>query len=655
MRTGVALLHLFCLGCAGHKGCTGDSPAADQPLLTPADDDQDPCSDFAKFACGTNGQPVGRLQEASARTRHDRLCDQRDFLDRVAAGSYQDGRPTTTLLRELYTRCTDAGARDRGLAELRAQIDRVSRIETVPELARTLGALGRDGIVRTLIRLQLYRAPDAPDAPYAARVALGDRELPSKAYADGGRLLPAVRKHWEAIATLVGGIDPSEIDGALRVDRWLPAEEDRYDPYDPTFRLEPVASRSTLDRARFPWRAYLSGLGLPADAPIHPATSGTLASIDALVRLPLADLRSYLKLQVLEASASYIGMKVLDEETHFHYEVVEDEAHVTVNPSLMCAFMLSRAYGSMLDEAFLASLPVVAEEPARALFGSLRDRFARMIDGATWLDAPTRRTTAAKVSRIALRFAPDADPGLNGVALRTGSLLDLVWSIEAHRASVYLAQIGKSAPRASYSHGDSGGAYSPLLNSVWLSTAYARDPWIQPRPFTAANFGSLGTVMGHEIAHALSGRGRAFDEGGLKRETWSNDAIAALQARTACLQTHLAALDVGARWKVDARRTLDDDVAELVGVQIALAAMEADGDPNDIRARDSRRRDFFLAYAQLQCGTWSGHGLHTNADDRHSPPARILSSVLANVPEFAETFHCAAGTRMAPRERCAIW
>lgn len=665
MRTGVALVHLFCLGCAGRKGCSGTDPSTtepgllldfhddpDQPLLTPVDENQDPCSDFASFAC--NGQPVGRLQQSSARARRNRGCDNREFLERVAAGAYKDGKPTTTLLRELYTRCIDGDARDRGLANLRAQIDRVSGIETLPELARTLGALGREGIVRTLIKLQQYRAADAPNEPYAVRVAFHDRDLPPEAYAMGGRLLPALRKHWEALATLVGGIAPSDVDAALRIDRWLP-DEDHYDPYDPTFRIEPAIPRSQLESARFPWRDYLSAVGLPSDAAIRPASVDTLARIDALARLPLADLRSYLKLQVVEASAPFIGMKVLDEEVRHHYEVIEDEPHVAMRPSQTCSLILSRAYGSMLDEAYLASLAAAAEEPARELFVSLRDRFARTVGDATWLDVPTRRTTAAKVSSINLRLAADADPALDDVALFAGSMLDLVWRIEAHKAAVYLAQIGKPAPRAFYSHGDSGGAYSPVVNSVWLSAAYVRDPWLQARPFTAVNFGSLGTLMGHEIGHALSVRGRAFDAGGLKHAAWPNDAVAAFDSRTACLETHLARLDDGATWKVDAHQTLDDDVAELVGVEIALAGMEAGASPADKQTRENRRREFFLAYAQFLCGTWSGHGLHQTFDTHHSPPARILNGVLAHVPEFAETFHCPAGSRLAPRERCAIW
>ena len=339
----------------------------------------------------------------------------------------------------------------------------------------------------------------------------------------------------------------------------------------------------------------------------------------------------------------------------FHHEVVDGEDHVARDARSACSYLVSRDYGPWIDEAFLGRLPVAADEPTRQLFDLLHERFAGMVAGATWLDDPTRQIAAAKVSRLTLRFVLDPDPGLDGLVLEPGSLLDAVWRMGARQSELRLAQIGTLGKRTFQMEHNAGGAYSLFANSVWLSSEYARDPWIQRRPFNAINFGSLGTLLGHEIGHALSIRGRPFDATGVKHETWSKQAVAAFEARTACLEAQLSSFDVGARWRVDAHQTLEEDLATLVGVRIALAAMEADAATTDIKARDNRRREFFLAFAQLRCGTNNGYPLHKSPDESHSPDGRILSGVLANVPEFAETFHCAPGTRMAPRERCAIW
>jgi len=241
------------------------------------------------------------------------------------------------------------------------------------------------------------------------------------------------------------------------------------------------------------------------------------------------------------------------------------------------------------------------------------------------------------------------------VDLPPGSFLDAELRTIGHMSERHLTEIGSVAERKLNITEDVYGMYSSLVNGVWLSPEFARSPWVQVRPFNSVNFGSLGTFVGHEVAHSLTITGRAFDGSGVRRETWSKAAVAAFEERTACLERELRTLDAGAKWKVDAHQTLDEDVAELVGIQIALAAMEADGGPMSTGVRDKRRSEFFLAYAQQHCGFTRERENDEAPDENHSPTARLLSGILANVPEFAETFHCAAGTRMAPRNRCAMW
>ena len=72
-------------------------------------------------------------------------------------------------------------------------------------------------------------------------------------------------------------------------------------------------------------------------------------------------------------------------------------------------------------------------------------------------------------------------------------------------------------------------------------------------------------------------------------------------------------------------------------------------------AREQQRREFFLAYAQQLCGWYDGRDDEDTFDDDHSSLARMLSGILANVPEFAETFHCSEGGPMAPQKRGAVW
>ena len=655
---GLVVVHLSCLGCAGQGSRSVGAVAAPSPssetLLTPIDNTYDPCVDFAHYACGTGKEPLGILQRNSGIMVWDKAPAVRDFLDRLVSGTYDDGKRSTGVLREFHARCTDAKARDLGLPEVRGQLDEVSRLETLPELARMLGGLHRRGIVRALVELDRHWEAIAPDEPYVARVALANPTLRRKAYADDAALLAQHLTHWRTLAKLIGGITPSEIEGARRIDRWL-ASANEPDLAQPALTVEPLISKSRLERAAFPWRSYFSGLGLSSAAVVRAAGPDTLDNIDALAQLSFADLRSSIKLTIAERWAEFIGLPIFEEEIRFHREVVDNQEHEAFELHQACADLASRALNPWLDEAFLASLPVPAEQPARELFQLLRDRFARTVAAATWLDDSSREAAAAKVRRTVLRFVADPIPGLDDVVLPSGSFVDAELRTRAHMGQRYLANIGSVAERKLYITNGDNAMYSSLVNQIRLSPEFARFPWVQGRPFNPINFGSLGTLMGHEISHALTITGRRFDDAGVRRETWPKAAVSTFESHSACLENQLRSFDAGAKWKIDAHRTLDEDIAELVGIQIALTTMEADGSTVNFESRNRGRREFFLAYAQQWCGFYRERADEDATDDAHSPLARTFSGILANVPEFAETFGCAAGTRMAPRNRCVIW
>ena len=478
----------------------------------------------------------------------------------------------------------------------------------------------------------------------------------AEAYADNGRLLAEFRTHWQALAAFTGGIAASEIDGSVarrplaRLCREVRMLADSGRPVS-----SPWPPGRGWRRLGFPGAPTWTDSGLSSAAPIRPARPDTLARIDALARLPLTDLRSYLKLLIVERLAEYVGCAFSTRRCDFTTRSsTRKHTRRSTLPSA-CSYLVSRDFSPSILEA--ATWPA-CRPPRRAYARAVRfaprplrsDDRRRNLAGRS---NPPERRREGESHRASIRARPRSGTGRlrpeTGLAPRRG-LAD-----GAHKTEVYLAQIGAPGQRKFQPELNAAGVYSILVNNVWLSAEYARDPWIQRRPFSATNFGSLGALLGHEIAHSFGIQARAFDDAGVKHETWSKQAVAAYEARTLCLETQLGTFDVGARWKVDAHRTLDEDLAELVGVRSPSRRWRRKP------ARRTSRRETTGAGSSSSptrsssaAGT-SGHPLHKSPHESYSPPRGILNGILANVPEFAETFHCAPGTRMAPRERCAIW
>ena len=52
--------------------------------------------------------------------------------------------------------------------------------------------------------------------------------------------------------------------------------------------------------------------------------------------------------------------------------------------------------------------------------------------------------------------------------------------------------------------------------------------------FRALNYGSIGTILGHELTHGFDDSGRMFDKNGNLVQWWSNDTISEYINRTEC-------------------------------------------------------------------------------------------------------------------------
>jgi predicted metalloendopeptidase len=297
-----------------------------------------------------------------------------------------------------------------------------------------------------------------------------------------------------------------------------------------------------------------------------------------------------------------------------------------------------------------------AEAVAREMFEDLRTLMVERVHDAGWLDASSRQLSESKVQRVGLRLIGDVAPTETPAALIPGSFLDATRQIRSSILRDAFEKVGTTPPRPVFHRSFISSAYSVEMNAIWLSPEIVRTPFIRRSASDPISLGALGTLIGHELGHTLSPRGRWFNAAGLYGETWSKDARAAFDARVACVERHFDRLFTASQQKVSARYTSDENVADLVGVQLALTALDAGIDPRSPENLRTARREFFVSYAQSFCGFGAPHLSELEAaQDRHTPLRARINGTLANIAAFAETFACRAGGPLAPRDRCVVW
>ena len=349
---------------------------------------------------------------------------------------------------------------------------------------------------------------------------------------------------------------------------------------------------------------------------------------------------------LVERASEFLSWPFAEEELRFHDGVLRDRSPDPLVPADYCFNYAFRALDTWFAQAFLPTIVSPAgERAARRLFPALRRIFEQLVTRASWMDEASRARALAKVSATELVFIADLKQLNASVPDPQGSYWNAIRQVGAAQTATLLGEIGRPSagppPLATWDPA----IYSNFSNQIWISPRIARPPFLRIADGDPITYGSFGMILGHEIAHILSVVGKRYDGSGILRTWWSSAAVAAFDQRAECLNKQLEAF---VRSPSESY-TLDEFVADLGGVQIAVRALDdsvAAPTPEMIR---ERRRTFFTAYAQQSCG-WFG-------DVDTLPPEAVakVNGVLADVPEFAETFRCKPGSSMAPARRCSLW
>jgi endothelin-converting enzyme/putative endopeptidase len=111
---------------------------------------------------------------------------------------------------------------------------------------------------------------------------------------------------------------------------------------------------------------------------------------------------------------------------------------------------------------------------------------------------------------------------------------------------------------------------------------------------------------------------------------------------------------------LDGALTLSENVADLGGLKIAFAAMQAWAKEHPDRVvRDARftsEQQFFLGAAQSWCrNVRVAEALRRVAVDPHSPARFRINGPFSNMPQFQAAFGCPAGAPMVRQTRCEVW
>ena len=278
----------------------------------------------------------------------------------------------------------------------------------------------------------------------------------------------------------------------------------------------------------------------------------------------------------------------------------------------------------------------------------IRDAAATAVQKTSWMAPSTRRTAIRKLRVMDLQICwPDPWPAssLSPTALSPTDYYGNLLTLAGHSVdqNVDLLTRTKREGGCREPTGELWGQpvfmvnafYYPEQNRLMLPAAILRPPFYDPAASVPTNYGGIGATIGHELCHGFDSDGRDYDETGDKHNWWT-ERDSALYKERAAKVVRLYETRKYRGMDVDGRLTLTENIADLGGLEFALAGARAELGRDMTKAE---LREFFEAYAiSWRSKDRMRRAAELLATDFHAPPMLRVNHAVRQFDEWYEAF-----------------
>nr|XP_015912342.2 neprilysin-2-like [Parasteatoda tepidariorum] len=204
--------------------------------------------------------------------------------------------------------------------------------------------------------------------------------------------------------------------------------------------------------------------------------------------------------------------------------------------------------------------------------------------------------------------------------------------------------------------------YQPSQNSIIVPIGLLSDAFFSKGRPHYVNYGSLGTILGHEYTHAFDSTGSLYDEEGNYKMWWTKLSWKNFKERTKCyVEQYNQYYEPSVKTHLNGSLTLGENIADNGGV---LAAYHAYTKLLKTLKREEKlpglqfteKQMFWISYASAWCRKQSNFTLqYIMENSAHSPSNFRVMGTLSNIKEFSTDFHCAEGSPLNPTKKCHFW
>ena len=672
-----AMFRQFALACvigiaSSVVSTAGPRAGIDLNAIDPAVRPQD---DFWQYA---NGKWLAATQIPADRSSWDTFSQVREatlaqLRTAIEAIDPNDpDHPERRKLADFYAAFMDEAAVEQaGLGGLRDALARIHGLRDKADLAKLFADLSRLW-VRIPWDISIY--PDEHDATvyvahlHQAGLGLPDRDYYLKDDAHFQSVRSAYREHIAKLLTLAGEPAPEKsaddiiaLETSLARLQWTRVEN--RDPIKTYNKTEIAGLPALVAPQDLP--SFLSAAGIGADTTtIVVGQPSYFAGLGAVMRdVPIETWQALLAYNLLSSYAPFLSAPFVAEDFAFEQHTLRGVPEITPRWK-RAVYAVDRLIGFDLGKLYVERyFPPASKARAEAMIANLMVAYREGIATLDWMGADTRREALAKLETIAPRIAyPATWRDYSGLTIENRDLVGDVIRARKFEYEFWLAKLGHKVDRAEWRTTPQtvNAFYSAGRNEIVFPAGILQPPFFDAEADDAANYGGIGSVIGHEISHAFDDQGSRFDGEGNLRNWWTADDRTRFESKTKSLVAQYDAFTPLPGYHVNGALTLGENAADNAGLAIAVRAyrLSRKGCPAPVIDGFGGEQRLFISFAQI----WhdkvrDAARIERLKVDPHSPGQFRANGTLRNQTAFDEAFDVKPGDAMylPPEQRISLW
>ncbi len=320
-----------------------------------------------------------------------------------------------------------------------------------------------------------------------------------------------------------------------------------------------------------------------------------------------------------------------------------------------CTRKTEAAMGNALDFELMQTLfPKFDSARIETIVENIRKSILTGIQKNKWLSAHARKEAQLKIEKAVLKLVAPKNLQewdlMKEIPLDATKYIANAEKIYALKKAKQLSELQVQRNRDKWYYGplDVNAFYQPAENSFTLTRAILLPPFMSEVISDTEILGGIGSVVGHELGHAIDDEGAKYDYLGRIKGWMKPSDLNAFHSRGDQF--------VGRFNKIghNGKLTLGENIGDHVGISFSFQTAFPDLEKSSLE--DLKK--FFISYGRTWCNVSkpSVEEVQLKTDPHSLGWARVNEQVI-HLDGFYEAFQCKFGDKMfvPPKDRIRVW